>query len=153
MNEGMRSSRASASDVHASWLGAGVSVVVLAERRRERTAGARRLRRAARALEGVGTRAGHRRAQILERLRRHRAPADLHAEAAHHLRLERVGEHGDPEAALRTAEGDRERALVGTRRSSAASSADRSRDRGTSWPRHSSSGDCADQTDRPRVRR
>src|SRR5262249_48074907 len=73
-----------------------------------------RLRSGARLFrERVGPRAGHRRAQVLERCGRHRSSTDLHAETLDHLSLEGVGQHRYAEATLRTAEGHRERALVG----------------------------------------
>ena len=50
--------------------------------------------------------------EVLERLGGHGTSSHLDAETPDHLRLERVREHRDPEAALGAAERDCERALV-----------------------------------------
>src|SRR5574341_484694 len=61
----------------------------------ERTAGAGGVAPAARApFERVGPHVRHRAPHVLERRRGRRAPADLHAEAPDHLRLERVDPAG-----------------------------------------------------------
>src|SRR5262245_51482229 len=89
---------------HARWRRRGRGLI---DHRGERT----RWRLAARAghfaFERVGPRRGHHRPDMLERCRLlRRAATDLDAETAHHLGLERIGQHGHAEPALGTAEGD-----------------------------------------------
>src|SRR5262245_44521394 len=65
--------------------------------------------------ERVGPRPSHHRPHVLERRGCLRCTAaELHAEASHHLGLERIGQHRYAEAAFGTAEGDGQRALVRT---------------------------------------